>query len=74
MFEITIKNSNDLHPNSSNDELKLSIKFDKADKKIVFRSVSSSFSDSLATKLLSSFVAKTAISQCKMLRKEVKLA
>ena len=36
--------------------------------------MASSFSDSFAIKLLGSFVAKTIVSQCKMLRKQVKLA
>ena len=52
----------------------LHIKFEKTGKKTVFHSVISLTFDSFAMKLLGSFVAKTAISQYKTLRKVVKLA
>ena len=73
-FKLTLTDLNDIPPNSSNHELTLCIRFDKIDRKIYFRSISISFSDSFATKLLGSFVAKTSFPQYKMLRKFVKLA
>ena len=73
-FELTLTDSNDLHPNSFNHELTLCIGFDKTNRKTDFCKVSSSFPDSFATKLLGSFIAKTTISQYKTLGKLVKLA
>ena len=63
---MTLTNLNDIHPNTSNHGLTPCTGFDKTGRKTIFRSMSSSFSDS--------FVAKTAFLQCKTLRKEEKLA
>ena len=73
-FEITITDSNDIHPNTFNHGLTPYTRFDKTDRKIIFRSMASSFSNSFSMKLLGSFVVKNIILQCKMLRKEEKLA
>ena len=70
---IPLKDSNDIHPNSSNHELTPCIGFDKTDRKTIFHSVASSFSTSFAMKLLGSFIAKTVVLQYKTLWKEVKL-
>lgn len=71
---LTLTDSDDIHHNSSNHGLTLCTEFDKTDRKTIFRSMASSFSDSFTTKLLGSFVAKTVFLQCKTLRKEEKLA